>query len=181
MLLFHASRIGKRMTSMETLVQRNGRRTRRGVPWEGLVPIRARGAIRRKPCDFPCAEKGRAGSPCPPEPVLPQEGAEDGRTRVFPWLRQNGIRASKELRLPVPDSGGEGTRRPTPRCTNKHTRFLPDRTREKCFGERERFCGRDASIGVKGGVWTWCPSAGGHTRSFGGHKRQSSKSPPTGE
>lgn len=31
----------------------------------------------------------------------------------------------------------------------------------KLLPGRERFCGRPASIGVKGGVWTWCPAAKG--------------------
>ena len=42
---FHARRIGKRMASMENLVQRNGWRTRRGIPWMGFVRIQERGRV----------------------------------------------------------------------------------------------------------------------------------------
>ena len=41
------------------------------------------GVVRRKPCDFPCARMGRAGSPCPPEPVMPKGVAGNVRTH-FP-------------------------------------------------------------------------------------------------
>ena len=47
---FHASRIGIRMTSMETLVQRNGWRTRRGVPWEAFAQIRDGGGAAKNDC-----------------------------------------------------------------------------------------------------------------------------------
>ncbi len=66
---------------------------------------------RRKPCDFPCAGKGRAGSPCPPASVMPKVVAGNARTHDFPGFWPNGIRTSNDISLHVPVSGGEGTRR----------------------------------------------------------------------
>ncbi len=84
------------------------------------IPI---GVVRRKPCDSPCAGMGRAGSPCPPEPVMPKDGARDARRSVFPGFRPDCIRTSNDIQWHVPASGGEGTRRPTRLRTDEITSF----------------------------------------------------------
>ena len=84
------------------------------------------GVVRRKSCDFPCAGMGRAGSPCPPESVMPKDGAEASRRQVSPGSRPDCIRTSNDMQRHVPASGGEGTRRPTRLCTDETTSSLPD-------------------------------------------------------
>ena len=83
------------------------------------------GVVRRKPCDSPCAGMGRAGSPCPPEPVMPKDGARDARRSVFPGFRPDCIRTSNDIQWHVPASGGEGTRRP-PASHGRNHKFLPN-------------------------------------------------------
>ena len=93
----------------------------RRVESQGMdIPI---GVVRRKPCDSPCAGMGRAGSPCPPEPVMPKDGARDARRSVFPGFRPDCIRTSNDIQWHVPASGGEGTRRPTRLRTDEITSF----------------------------------------------------------
>ena len=78
-----------------------------------------------KPCVFPCAGMGRAGSPCPPAPEMPTECAGDARTHVSRSFWPNGIRTSNVIRWSVPATGGEGTRRPTRLRTRANTWVCP--------------------------------------------------------
>ncbi len=45
------------------------------------------GIARRKPWELPCEGRGRAGSPCPLVPGMPEEGGGDAQRSVFHCAR----------------------------------------------------------------------------------------------